>query len=193
MSDASEMAEKSIWEAISSAQADVVVPKAKYNAFGKFHYRSFEDLVSSVKRACAKHGLVVTLSDEVVAVGERTYVRSTATARFADGGDGEASATAYAREDEHKKGSDDAQVTGMASSYARKYALCGLFAVDGDGDPDEAAPAENPKGRQAPESGPFTARCRTCGTAYTFSSREQYEAFAATATCCGNPDWVVDA
>ena len=123
------MPDRDIRAAVAEVQRSVVVPKARYNAFGKFSYRSYEDIVSALKEPCREAGVAFVLCDGIERVGDRHYVRATATAFFTDGTPGELSATAYAREDEHKKGSDDAQVTGMASSYARKYALCGLFGV----------------------------------------------------------------
>ena len=181
------MPDRDIRAAVAEVQRSVVVPKARYNAFGKFSYRSYEDIVSALKEPCREAGVAFVLCDRIEQVGDRHYVAATATAFFTDGTPGELSATAYAREDEHKKGSDDAQVTGMASSYARKYALCGLFAIDGESDPDAAAPAQEP-----PADGPFTARCRSCGTRYQFESRGQYEAWLPTAACCPSPAWEIE-
>lgn len=179
-----------VMAAVARVQRAVVVPKAKYNAFGKFSYRSYEDIVAALKEPCAKEGLAFYVTDEIVQVGDRYYVRATACA-FADDGSGELRASAYAREDEHKKGSDDAQVTGMASSYARKYALCGLFSIDGQSDPD-AAERPEPEPAAPPREGPFTAHCRSCGARYQFDSAEQYEGFVAAAGCCPRPDWQVE-
>ena len=105
--------------AVARVQRAVVVPKAKYNAFGKFSYRSYEDIVAALKEPCAKEGLAFFMTDELVQIGDRYYVKSTACVFPAEGGEGLLQVSAYAREDEHKKGSDDAQVTGMAWSYAR--------------------------------------------------------------------------
>ena len=182
------MESKGILAAVAEVQASVVVPKDRYNSFGKFSYRSYEDIVAALKEPCKAAGIAFRLDDRIERVGDRYYVAATATAFFADGRDGEVSATALAREDEHKKGSDDAQVTGMASSYARKYALCGLFAIDGQSDPDAMAPAP----AQAPAEGPFTAHCRSCGARYSFADRDQYEAFVANPGCCPAPAWEVE-
>lgn len=182
------MDSRGILAAVAEVQSSVVVPKARFNAFGKFSYRSYEDIVAALKEPCKAAGIAFRLTDRIVQVGDRYYVEATATAFFADGREGEVSVTAYAREDEHKKGSDDAQVTGMASSYARKYALCGLFAIDGQSDPDSMAPSP----AQPPEEGPFTAHCKSCGTRYTFADRAQYEAYTAAATCCPAPSWEVE-
>ena len=176
----------SIEAAVARVQRDVAVPKARYNAFGKFSYRSFEDIVSALKKPCEREGVAFTMSDEIVKVGERHYVRATVRAFFTDGREGEMSATACAREAEHKTGSDDAQVTGMASSYARKYALCGLFAIVGEHDPDEAA------GGGTPAQGPFVAHCRSCGRRYQFQDAASYERFVLSPGCCPSPAWEVE-
>lgn len=167
--------ETTIEQAVARVQRAVVVPKARYNKFGKFSYRSFEDIA-------------FTLDDSVVNIGDRYYVRSECRVFFEDGHGGDVTVAGYAREAEHKTGSDDAQVTGMASSYARKYALCGAFAIDGTSDPD--ALAERPA-KEPPAEGPFEAKCRSCGTAYTFESRAQYEEFAKAPGCCAAPSWAV--
>ena len=133
-----------------------------------------------------------TMSDEIVQVGDRHYVRATVRAFFTDGRDGEMSATACAREAEHKTGSDDAQVTGMASSYARKYALCGLFAIDGEHDPDEAEGPAVAEARDAPDQGPFVAHCRSCGRRYQFQDAASYERFVLSPGCCPSPAWEVE-
>lgn len=178
--------------AVARVQRAVVVPKAKYNAFGKFSYRSYEDIVAALKEPCAKEGLAFFMTDELVQIGDRYYVKSTACVFHAEGGDGLLQVSAYAREDEHKKGSDDAQVTGMASSYARKYALCGAFAIDGQSDPDAMEEQPAPEEKQPPADGPFTAHCRSCGARYQFASMPQYMEFVANSPCCPRPDWQVE-
>lgn len=126
-------------------QKELKAPKSNYNSFGKFSYRSCEDILEAVKPLCAKHGCVLTLSDEVVSVGERYYIK--ATAAITDTGTAETvEVSALAREAESKKGMDDSQVTGTASSYARKYALNGLFCID---DTKDADTDENTKQRNA--------------------------------------------
>lgn len=182
---------KTIRQAVAEVQRAVAVPKAKFNEFGGFFYRSYEDIVAALKEPCAEAGVAFAMSDDAVQVGDRYYVRATVRVWLVDG-EGEMEFTALAREPEHKKGSDDAQVTGMASSYARKYALCGAFAIDGQSDPDGMRPAVPPR-PEPPERGPFLAHCRSCGTRYRFEDRAQYEAFAATAACCPAPAWEVEA
>ena len=178
-----------ILSAIAQVQRSVTVPKARYNEFGRFSYRSFEDIVAALKKPCEDAGIGFSMHDEIVNVGERYYVKAPVTVFFADGAGETFAASAYAREAERKNGSDDAQVTGMASSYARKYALCGVFAIDGESDPDQLAPAKDQK---PPQEGPFTARCRSCGTRYSFDSAAQYDAFAAAPGCCPAPAWEIE-
>lgn len=117
---------------LSQIQTEIKCNKDLLNKFGGYKYRSAESILESLKPALAKHKASIILSDEVVEVGGRVYVRSTATLT----GDNQWSATAYAREAEQKKGMDDAQVTGSSSSYARKYALQGLLALDDGQDAD---------------------------------------------------------
>lgn len=124
-----------IYEKLLSVQNALKAPKSQYNAFGKYNYRNCEDILESVKPICKEVNALVFLSDEIVMVGERYYVQATAT--FIDAESGERlSAIAYAREEETKKGMDGSQVTGASSSYARKYALNGLFDIDDTKDSD---------------------------------------------------------
>ncbi|MGB2272712.1 MAG: ERF family protein [Pseudomonadales bacterium] len=118
-------------EKLSKIQADLKAPKNQFNAFGKYKYRSCEDILEGVKPIL--NGLILTLSDKIEQVGDRIYV--TATARLTDGSDA-VETTASARESLTKKGMDDSQITGTASSYARKYALNGLFCIDDTKDAD---------------------------------------------------------
>lgn len=115
-------------------QSELKAPKGQYNSFGKYKYRSCEDILEAVKPLCVKYGVILTLSDEIVQVGERYYIR--ATAKLQKEGCTDISVTAYAREALDKKGMDDSQITGTASSYARKYALNGLFCIDDTKDAD---------------------------------------------------------
>lgn len=130
---------EAILKKLVEIQRDLKAPKGQYNNFGKYAYRSCEDILEAVKPLANAAGCVVTLSDEVVLVGDRYYIRATAMMTDGDTG-GVVSNTAFAREAADKKGMDDSQVTGTASSYARKYALNGLFAIDDtkDADTDEA-------------------------------------------------------
>lgn len=125
-------------------QSELKAPKGQFNSFGKYYYRNCEDILEAVKPLLAKHGATLTISDEIVAVGNRVYVKSTAL--LSDGASGLGCVTAFARESEEKKGMDSAQVTGAASSYARKYALNGLFLIDDTKDSDHT----NTHDKQAP-------------------------------------------
>ena len=120
-------------EKVVSVQRDLKAPKGQYNKFGKYRYRSAEDILNSVKPLLASVGLVLTLEDEVFLIGARYYIKATAV--LTDGTQ-KLVKSAYAREDEVHKGSDGAQITGAASSYARKYALNGLFCIDDTKDAD---------------------------------------------------------
>lgn len=122
---------------MSEIQTKLKAPKGQFNSFGKYNYRSCEDIVEAVKPILAEYGYHLNMSDEVVAAGERVYIK--ATCRVMNGETLVAESTALARESETKKGMDDSQITGTASSYARKYALNGLFAIDDtkDADTDE--------------------------------------------------------
>lgn len=130
--------------AIISIQSELKAPKGQFNSFGRYKYRSCEDILEAVKPLLHKYSCSLNISDEVVMVGDRFYVKSTATLRK-DTGEVISSSVAFAREDESKKGMDGAQVTGAASSYARKYALNGLFCIDDTKDADTDEYTKNTK------------------------------------------------
>jgi hypothetical protein len=115
-------------------QSNLKAPKGQFNSFGKYRYRSAEDILEAVKPLLYKYDCMLFLSDEIVAVGNRIYVKATATITNAEGV--QVQNTAFAREEEEKKGMDGSQITGTASSYARKYALNGLFLIDDTKDAD---------------------------------------------------------
>jgi len=119
-------------------QSTVSVPKENTNTFGKYKYRSCEDILEALKPLLKENDLVLTLTDAVEQIGERYYVRATATVTtMLESGDSVSlSVNALAREEHDKKGMDAAQITGAASSYARKYALNGLFCIDDTKDAD---------------------------------------------------------
>ena len=124
-----------VYEKLMTVQTKLRAPKGQYNSFGKYSYRSCEDILEALKPLLAEVGAVVNVSDEIKLIGDRFYVE--ATASFIDVETGERMiAKASAREAETKKGMDDSQVTGSVSSYARKYALNGLFAIDDNKDAD---------------------------------------------------------
>ncbi len=123
-------------------QSELKAPKNQRNTFGNYNYRSAEDILEAVKPLLKKHECTMTISDTIVEVGGRVYVKATAT--FLDG-DNRTEVCAFAREEETKKGMDAAQITGSASSYARKYALNGLFLIDDTKDPDATNDHGNPR------------------------------------------------
>lgn len=122
-----------IFVTLQSIQQKLVAPKGQYNSFGKYSYRSAEDILEALKPILQEHDAVLILQDGIVQIGDRYYVEATATLYAVGETIG---TTAYAREDDSKKGMDGSQVTGAASSYARKYALNGLFMIDDNKDPD---------------------------------------------------------
>ena len=124
-----------VYEKLMNIQAELKAPKNQYNEFGKYHYRSCEDILEALKPILAKHQAAVTISDEIVLIGDRYYIKATAALIDVENGD-KVEVSAYAREDEQKKGMDASQLTGSTSSYARKYALNGLFAIDDTKDSD---------------------------------------------------------
>lgn len=121
----------SVIQALNKIQGELKAPKAQRNSFGNYNYRSCEDILEAVKPLLGEAILII--SDEIVPVGDRFYVKATATLKL--NGDC-VSTTAYAREATAKKGMDEAQITGASSSYARKYALNGLFCIDDTKDAD---------------------------------------------------------
>lgn len=139
------MSEK-LTKSLGDVQFKLKAPKGQVNSFGHYNYRSCEDILEAVKPLLHEAGLTLTLSDDVIAVGNRVYVKATAT--VTDGAES-VSNTAFAREAESKKGMDDSQVTGTASSYARKYALNGLFAIDDTKDADTDEYSRRTQSRQS--------------------------------------------
>lgn len=135
---------------LMNIQSELKAPKGQYNSFGKYKYRSCEDILEAVKPVLAKHGCTLTISDSIMLIGDRFYVKATATLSDTDS-DKSISVSAYARESQDKKGMDASQVTGATSSYARKYALNGLFCIDDtkDADTDEHRQQQEKGGRKA--------------------------------------------
>ena len=128
-------------------QSRLKAPKGQYNSFSKWHYRSAEDILQAVKPLLAETNCAVTLDEDIVLIGTRYYVKATATITNEAGES--ISTSAFAREEEAKKGMDASQVTGAASSYARKRALGGLFAVDNTKDADALQPVDPPTKEEA--------------------------------------------
>lgn len=126
---------------VVSVQSELKAPKGQYNSFGKYNYRSCEDILEGVKPLLNKYGLYLTIDDAVELIGDRYYIKATAT--LSDG-DNCISTSAYARESLDKKGMDISQVTGATSSYARKYALNGLLCIDDTKDADTMDNSKKP-------------------------------------------------
>lgn len=127
------MADMTFQQKVVAVQSELKAPKGQYNSFGKYNYRSCEDILEGVKPLLNKYGLYLTIDDAVELIGDRYYIKATAT--LFDG-DNCISTSAYARESLDKKGMDASQVTGATSSYARKYALNGLLCIDDTKDAD---------------------------------------------------------
>lgn len=144
MSEETTTTPAAIVKSMATIQSSLKAPKGQTNKFGGYKYRSCEDILESVKPHLKKHGLVLTITDDITEVGGRVYVRATATVHNDEGHS--VSTTGFAREEENKKGMDSSQITGSASSYARKYALNGLFCIDDTKDSD----ATNSHGRSVP-------------------------------------------
>ena len=120
---------------LMNIQQELKAPKSQYNDFGKYAYRSCEDILEAVKPLLKKEKVVLTISDELQYIGNRYYIKATATLIDTES-EATISNSAYAREEETKKGMDGSQITGASSSYARKYALNGLFGIDDNKDSD---------------------------------------------------------
>lgn len=169
----------SIYEKLSAIQAELKAPKNQHNSFGNYNYRSCEDILENVKPICRKNRTTLILTDHLENIGDRYYVKAVAELIDLDEKDS-VQVSAYAREEESKKGMDGSQVTGASSSYARKYALNGLFNIDdtkdsdftntGSSEPQKRAStpskAEYPAKTNAPVSdsdGSFQPVCADCG------------------------------
>ena len=178
-----------VYGKLAAIQAELKAPKNQYNSFGKYNYRSCEDILEAVKPLAKAQGCAVLISDEAVAIDGWHYVK--ATAQLGDIElEGVVQAVAFAREPESKKGMDTSQITGTASSYARKYALSGLFALDdtkdADGQDNRNTAQENRNSAQE-KSAADTQKycCADCGrpfvdvtdvTGAVWSPKRQYEA-----------------
>lgn len=143
-----------IYEKLNNIQLELKAPKNKLNTFGGYQYRDLSGILEAVKPLLKKYKCVITISDNVVTKEERTYIESTVT--LIDSEDGTmCTCKGYAREQDSKKGMDEAQLTGACSSYARKYACNGLFAIDDSRDldsMDNTKEEEKPKARRSRRS-----------------------------------------
>ncbi len=132
-------------EKLSIIQSELKAPKSQRNTFGNYNYRNAEDILEAVKPLLFKNNIILTLSDEMVNIGDRNYIK--ATAKLCIEGDS-IEVYGWAREAQSQKGMNEAQITGSASSYARKYALNGLFCIDDTKDDDFNNKGETPKPKQ---------------------------------------------
>jgi hypothetical protein len=140
---------------LSQIQASLNAPKSQKNSFGNYYYRSLEDITGALKPYLEQHDIYFTMSDEIVMIGDRFYVKATAAIFDAEGN--AISNSAFAREEQSKKGMDGSQITGSSSSYARKYALNGLLLIDDNKDADARKPEKEKKRerpKQAQQQGP---------------------------------------
>ena len=181
-------------ELLNKIQQELKVPKAHRNSFGNYNYRNCEDILEAVKPLLGNG--ILTISDEIVMLGDRFYVKATATLRMSKVvgklPDEEATVTAYARESDDKKGMDAAQITGAASSYARKYALNGLFLIDDTKDADSYDGNAASKAPETPKTAPVK---RANPPAYKSDAIKEQEAKKRIAGLVGklNPEAEVQA
>lgn len=167
----------SVYAKLLNVQNELKAEKTHYNDFGKYYYRNCEDIMAGAKPLCHAAGLLLTVTDEIEMIGMRYYVKSTATIMDIETG-AYHSVTASAREEESKKGMDGSQVTGAASSYARKYALNGLFAIDDTKDadglpPEPTKPPVKPNTPKANENAPQAQQTQNNGTDNTKPNANQ--------------------
>lgn len=187
---------KTIYKKLANIQQELQAPKSQYNSFGKYSYRSCEDILSALKPLLAKNGAIIHIADEIVEVGGRVYVKATASLIDIETGE-QMQTTAYAREQEQKTGADASQITGASSSYARKYALNGLLAIDDTKDADATNThdkgkngANKGKATPAPAPAPTASApvCANCGQVIVASDGYTAEQIAQnTAKACGKP------
>lgn len=137
-------------------QSELKAPKSQFNKFGGYKYRKAEDILEAVKPLLNKQKCTLTITDDIVMVGNRIYVKATATIKN-EKGECEAT-TGWAREEETKKGMDGSQITGASSSYARKYALNGLFAIDDNNDSDTTNDGQHQEAQQQTQAQHPTAQ-----------------------------------
>ena len=147
----------SVGSKLLNIQQKVNAPKNQYNKFGGYNFRSCEDILQAVKPVLAEYNCTLTIQDELIQIGDRYYVK--ATAQLVDCDDEtKATSQAYAREEESKKGMDGAQITGASSSYARKYALNGLFCLDDTKDADATNSGDNKQQEKPQQNKPAQAQ-----------------------------------
>ena len=144
-------------EKLMEVQSELKAPKGQFNSFGKYKYRSCEDVLEALKPLLKKEGLILIITDDIRMIGDRFYIQANVTLTDTETGD-VLNCSAFAREEESKKGMDGSQVTGAASSYARKYALNGMFCIDDNKDFDDPANDQNKNKKPTQEIQPNVAQ-----------------------------------
>ena len=167
----------SVWTKLAAIQTALKAPKSQKSKSIGYRYRSCEDILEAVKPLLAEHGAVIQLSDALELVGQRYYIKATASLIDTDTGES-TSVTAWAREAESRKGMDDSQITGSSSSYARKYALNGLLAIDDTRDADAMANMDTGVRAQAQNSA-YNGRSRAQAEHNQSQTKEPSEALKA--------------
>lgn len=172
-----------IYSKLMAIQTELKAPKDRFNNFGKYKYRSAETILEMVKPLAQKNNALCVLDDCIQHVGDRYYVEATATLIDCENGE-KTSVKAYAREQDEKKGMDGSQITGMASSYARKYALGGLFAIDDGRDSDALNKGDDAKDTDTPDDAMFGKpgapnTCERCGAVISETTGRSGETITA--------------
>lgn len=169
-------------------QSDLKAPKSQFNKFGGYKYRKAEDILESVKPLLNKQKCTLTITDDIVMVGNRIYVKATATIKN-EKGECETT-TGWAREEETKKGMDGSQITGASSSYARKYALNGLFAIDDNADSDTTNHGQQQEAQQQTQTQQPTAQ-QTASPQYHPSDLNEGLGYLSRCVSKDNLLWVI--
>lgn len=169
-------------------QSELKAPKSQFNKFGGYKYRKAEDILEAVKPLLAKQKCTLTITDDIVMVGNRIYVKATATIKN-EKGECETT-TGWAREEETKKGMDGSQITGASSSYARKYALNGLFAIDDNADSDTTNDGQHQEAQQQTQTQQPTAQ-QTASPQYHPSDLNEGLGYLSRCVSKDNLLWVI--
>lgn len=169
-------------------QSELKAPKSQFNKFGGYKYRKAEDILEAAKPLLNKQKCTLTITDDIVMVGNRIYVKSTATIKN-EKGECETT-TGWAREEETKKGMDGSQITGASSSYARKYALNGLFAIDDNADSDTTNDGQHQKAQQQTQTQQPNTQ-QTAPTQYHPNDLNEGLAYLSRCVSKDNLIWVV--
>lgn len=172
-----------------SIQSELKAPKSQFNKFGGYKYRKAEDILEAVKPLLAKQKCTLIITDDVVLIGNRIYVKATATIKN-EKGECETT-TGWAREEETKKGMDGSQITGASSSYARKYALNGLLAIDDNADSDTTNDGQHQAAQQQAQATQQQAAQQTASQ--QFNSNDLNEGLAYLSRCANKDNllWVI--